>query len=139
MKNRRGFTLIEVLLAVAILGIGLCVIMELFAGGLRSAKVSEEYTKATLYGKMKMEELLAASDLAEGSLAGSFDDQFSWTAEVRIKNPTFSTPPDPEPTLPIDLYQIVLKVTWSSVRGQKSIEIESLRAFRSAEEQSDKT
>ncbi len=43
MRDKNGFTLIEVLVAIAILGIGLGVILELFSGGLRSARIAEEY------------------------------------------------------------------------------------------------
>ena len=56
MKNK-GFTLIEVLVAVAILGVGLTVLIELFSGGLRLGRASEEYTKAVNYARMKMEEI----------------------------------------------------------------------------------
>jgi prepilin-type N-terminal cleavage/methylation domain-containing protein len=44
--RNQGFTLLEIVVAMAILGIGLVVIIELFSGGLRLARVSEEYTKA---------------------------------------------------------------------------------------------
>ena len=53
----RGFTLIEIVVAIAILGIGLVVIIELFGGGLRLERTSEEYTKAVGYTSMKMEEI----------------------------------------------------------------------------------
>lgn len=49
--SRAGFTLIEVVVALAILSVGLTVIIELFAGGLRLARTSEEYTKAVKIGR----------------------------------------------------------------------------------------
>jgi len=45
--------------ALAILGIGLTVIIELFSGGLRLGMTSEEYTKAVNYARVKMEEVLS--------------------------------------------------------------------------------
>ena len=133
-----GFTLLEVLVAMAILGIGLCVILELFSGGLRSAKVSEEYVKATWHGKGKMEEVLSAKDLTEGVTEGAFDSLFSWTLEVKKANPSVSAA---EPigeeeveSLPVDLYQVVLKVTWPSGARQRTIELESLRTYKKEEE-----
>jgi general secretion pathway protein I len=132
-----GFTLLEVLVAMAILGIGLCVILELFSGGLRSAKVSEEYVKATWHGKGKMEEVLSAKDLTEGVTEGSFDSQFSWTLEVKKANPSMSTaePAGEEgESLPVDLYQVVLKVTWPSGARQRTLELESLRTYKKEEE-----
>jgi len=82
MKHR-GFTLIEVVVAMAILGIGLTVIIELFSGGLRLGKTSEEYTKAVNYARMKMEEVAAREQVQEGMEEGRFDDTFQWQMDVK--------------------------------------------------------
>ena len=134
MRNENGFTLIEILVSVAILGIGLCMLLELFSGGLRSARVSEEYTKAVCYGRGKMEEMLATRDFSEGMTEGSFDDQFSWKVEVKRSDPSLGQANEGETKLPIDLYQIVMRVTWQSGRGERNFEMESLRAFKGEEE-----
>ena len=75
MKNRNpkkgGFhTLIEVVVAMAILGVALTVIIELFSGGLRLARTSTEYTKAINYARMKMEEIAVQQTMEEGSSRG---------------------------------------------------------------------
>ena len=130
MKNRKGFTLIEVLVSVVLLGIGLTVILELFSGGLRSARISEEYTRAVWYGRTKMEEMLITGDLPEGMTEGTFDHQYSWKAEVKKSNPSIVQEMETMTALPTDLYQIVVTVTWPSGTRQRSLEIESLRAFK---------
>src|SRR5512143_4149682 len=134
MRARDGFTLMEVLVAMAILGIGLAILLELFSGGLRSARVSEEYTRALWYGKAKMEEILTAKDLSEGVTEDTFDSQFSWKSEVTKANPRLGQDENPNIKLPVDLYKIVVKVIWRSGLGERSLELESLRAFKSAEE-----
>jgi general secretion pathway protein I len=136
--RRGGFTLIEVLIALAILGIGLCVILELFSGGLRSAKISEEYVKATWYGKGKMEEVLSTKDFVEGATEGSFDSQYSWKLDVKRTSPAVGqvtgSQDNSNENLPVDLYQVSLKVTWPSGTGERTLELESLRAFEKKEE-----
>ena len=132
-RRGAGFTLIEVLVALAILGIGLCVILELFSGGLRSVKISEEYVKATWYGKGKMEEVFSAKDFSEGVTEGSFDSHFAWTLDVKRMSPSVGQANEEE-DLPVDLYQVILKVTWPSGAGQRTLELESLRAFEKKEE-----
>ena len=61
-----GFTLIETVIALAILGIGLTVIIEDFSGGLRLARTSEEYTKAMNYARMKLRRLSPNRRLKKG-------------------------------------------------------------------------
>jgi general secretion pathway protein I len=139
VRNQDGFTLIEILVSVAILGIGLCVLLELFSGGLRSARVSEEFTKAVCYGKGKMEEMLTTQDFSEGVTEGSFDDQFSWKIEVNKSNPSLGQANEGETQLPIDLYRIVVRVTWQSGRGERNVEMESLRAFKGEEGKGEKS
>jgi len=131
--DRRGFTLIEIVVALGLLGIGLTVILELFAGGLRSARVSEDYTKATWHGQAKMEEMLMTRELSEGVTEGTFDSQFSWKSEVKKATPSLGQDEKAEASLPIDLYQIMVTVTWPSGPGSRSLELESLRTYKSEE------
>jgi general secretion pathway protein I len=138
-RHPGGFTLMEVLVSMAILGIALTLILELFSGGLRSAKISEEYTKAIWYGKAKMEEMLSVQDLSEGVTEGSFDSQYAWRSEVKKSNPKLTVEEDGQTSLPIDLYQIVVRVTWPSGSGQRSYEVESLRVFKSEDDTGEKT
>jgi general secretion pathway protein I len=116
------------------LGIGLGILLELFSGGLRSAKISEEVTKAQWLGKAKMEEILTTQDLSEGVTEDAFDSQFSWKSEVTKTNPILGQDETVGSTLPVDLYKIIVKVNWRSGLGQRSLELESLRAFKPAEE-----
>jgi general secretion pathway protein I len=134
LRNNKGFTLMEVLVAIAILGIGLGILLELFSGGLRSAKISEEVTRAQWYGKAKMEEILTTQDLSEGVTEDAFDSQFSYKSEVTKTNPPLGQDETVGSALPVDLYKIIVKVNWRSGLGQRSLELESLRAFKPAEE-----
>ncbi len=121
-------------MAIAILGVGLGILLELFSGGLRSARVSEEYSKALWYGRTKMEEMLITKNLSEGVTEDAFDSQYSWKSEVTKDNPSVGQQENVEANLPVDLYKIKVQVTWQSGRGQRSLEMESLRAFKSEEE-----
>ena len=66
-RFNQGFTLIEVVVALFILGVGLTVIIELFSGGLRLGRTSMEYTKAVNYARMKMEETMAKPVVEAGT------------------------------------------------------------------------
>jgi prepilin-type N-terminal cleavage/methylation domain-containing protein len=78
-----GFTLIEVVVAMAILGIGMTVILELFSGSLRLLRTSGEYTKAVNYARIKMEEITVKPTMNEGIEEGEFDGAYRWQVDVK--------------------------------------------------------
>jgi general secretion pathway protein I len=131
-KRNPGFTLIEVVVAMAILGIGLVVIIELFGGGLRLGRVSEEYTKATGYARMKMEEINLASSLEEGIQEGEIDGQFRWQVEVKRVD---LLPPGQETSYrpPVDLYWVRVGVLWKSGAKERAAALESYRLLKAEE------
>lgn len=55
LKNSKGFTLIEVIVALALLGITLASIMELFSVNLNASKRTTDYTEAFLLATTQME------------------------------------------------------------------------------------
>jgi general secretion pathway protein I len=125
----KGFTLIEVVIAVAILGIGLTVIIELFSGGLRLARTSEEYTKAMNFARMKMEEITSQEKVEEGSNEGKCDDDtFRW--QVRIKNADFRPVEDPDFKSPVVLFRVKVDILWKSGSKERSASIESYKACK---------
>ncbi len=76
--SQKGFTLLEIIIAVAILGIGMVMVMQLFSGGLRTARTSKEYTNAVIHAKIKMEEMII-NPVQE---SGEFPDGFHWQTDV---------------------------------------------------------
>lgn len=116
MKEGAGFTLIEVIVAMAILGISLTLVMQLFSGGLKSAKAASDYTRAIVHAKDKMEEL--SSMLNNDS--GEFEDGFKWEAETE----DYKVLEESEH----NLLKLKVKIIWPESSGkQKSIDMVSLR------------
>lgn len=128
--SAKGFTLLEVVIAMAILGMGLAVIMELFSGGLRLGRTSEEYTKATNYARIKLEEIGSQQNITEGTEEGEFDDVFRWKVSMKKidilpieKNPDFKPP--------VELFQVKVSVLWKSGSKERSASIESYKMSKS--------
>ncbi|MDH4028626.1 MAG: prepilin-type N-terminal cleavage/methylation domain-containing protein [Nitrospirota bacterium] len=116
-ENISGFTLIEVIVALAILSISFVLVMELFSVGLRSARTSCDYTRAIVLAKGKMEEMpgVPVND------SGDLEDGFRWETEVQDYK--------------IDegsgrrLLKVKVKVLWdSALKTQRSFELTSLRS-----------
>ncbi|MCJ7810032.1 MAG: prepilin-type N-terminal cleavage/methylation domain-containing protein, partial [Desulfobulbaceae bacterium] len=76
-----GFTLLEILVAISIMAICLTVIFQLFSGGLKSGRLSDDYTRGVFHAREIMEEILVSDALAEGISEGRFNDSYAWKAE----------------------------------------------------------
>jgi general secretion pathway protein I len=119
LSGKRGFTLLEVMVALAILGVGFALAMELLAAGVRSAKTSEEYTQAVLLARQKIAEMAVTPSLRESAEQGDFGGGFRWSSEVQ--------PLPQEEDLPARLYQMRVRVTWPGRRGWKSLDLYTMR------------
>ena len=118
-----GFTLIETLVAMAILSISLVIILQLFSGGLKSSGLSDNYTRAIFHAREKMEEILLDDNFTDGAVEGEFSDGFEWKAQ------TFRFEPDQveEAELPVDIFSIKVDVSWHEGSKEKHFEISTLK------------
>lgn len=129
-KSYQGFTLMETLVALAVLGIALAVIMELFSGGLRSGRISEDYTRAALYGREKMEEILSSSLLEEGESVGELREGFRWKASVSRLVP----PEEEAEKTPFNIYRIEVHILWGDEGREKSFDLSTMKITAKAKE-----
>ncbi len=127
-----GFTLIEVVVAMAILGVALTVIIELFSGGLRLGRTSVEYTRAVNYARMKMEEIAVKPLTDEGNEEGKFDETYRW--QVAVKRVDL-LPEEKGAALkpPVQLFQIKINVLWKSGIKERSTALETYRTIKPEE------
>ncbi|MGB9627186.1 MAG: type IV pilus modification PilV family protein [Thermodesulfobacteriota bacterium] len=126
---KKGFTLIEVVVGLAILGVGLMLIIELFSGGLRLGRVSEEYTKAIHYGRAKLEEFTLKLPTQEGEEEGKFNENYRWMVETkRMELLPFERDLNFKP--PVECYHIKVHVIWKSGLEERSIDLESYRTIK---------
>ncbi len=111
-----GFTLIEVIVAIAILGISIAMVMQLFAAGLRAARTSCDYTRAVVHAKDKMEELSVTLE----NDSGEFEDGFRWEAETQNHKENEETG--------YNLLKLRVKIMWPDVfKKGKHLELVSLK------------
>lgn len=89
--RRRGFTLLEVMVALAILGFALLSVSEIVSGALRSQVLARDLEVATLLARGKMAELTEKYERVGFSIGGDEDDgtfedeghaEFKWASKV---------------------------------------------------------
>lgn len=81
LSDHRGFTLIEVAAALAVLGIGVATALRVFSGGLNLSRASIKHTRMAVVARAKLSELIIQKDLKEGSLTGA-GDGYAWKADI---------------------------------------------------------
>lgn len=83
--SQAGFSLIEVILAVLILGVALVGLTEGVTSALTSSKTSETQTTAAMLAAGQIETLRAAGSYMDGETEGDFGDEFPqyrWTQTI---------------------------------------------------------
>ncbi len=115
-----GFTLLEVLVATMVLGISVVVVLQLFSGGLDQARRAEDYTRAVLHARAKMEEVLL--DLPSGPVLerGDFGDGYRWAWE---------TLPDTEaPVAELGVQPVLVRVSvgWGFDQNPKEYHLQTM-------------
>ena len=87
-QTSRGFTLIEVLVALTILGLGVVTLLQIFSLGLRLDARSAVRTESAADGARVMDELLARKKLPQGDESGTFGANGRWQAQVQtVRDP----------------------------------------------------
>jgi general secretion pathway protein I len=82
-KIQNGFTLLEVVVAMAIVGLGVVTLFEIFSSGLRLETKSSERTLAVAYSRQALDGFLSRRALQEGGEAGNAQGGYRWSIEVR--------------------------------------------------------
>ena len=83
MIRRRGLSLLEVVLSIAILGVALATIGQLIRIGARNAVMARDLATAQLYCESTLNEV-ACGAIAPTSGSGTLDDLGDWTYELTV-------------------------------------------------------
>ena len=95
-SGESGFTLLEVLVAFAVLAVLVVPILQVFGGGLGTTESARAYTTAALLARSKLAEVGVLEMLSEGETTGSFDvPGYRWRRSVALDTSQV-IPPDPQ-------------------------------------------
>jgi general secretion pathway protein I len=123
-QNRpEGFTLLEVLVALVLLGITVTVVIQLFSANLGLIARSEDYVDALVKAESKMREIVEEGGLEEGTSTEITPEGF--TMDVRITE----TLVERTELLPVKVFEIDLTVRWKKARNERSIKLKTLKTL----------
>ncbi len=127
--KRRGFTILEVLVAMTIMAIAVTGLLSALSTSLRNVSSLTDYDRAELLARNKMDELLVAKKLPRNTpLQGSWPQtvtaglQAGWRANVTM----FESVPHPSPGF-YAVDRVQLEVWWMSGGLRKSFALDGYR------------
>jgi len=127
-KDQRGFTLLEIVLALAIAAIALPILLRAFSDGTRKHGLIENRTTALYLLRLRMSEIEMLGELEVGSEEGEFgtDSRFTWITDVTEADALDDTE---------GLYEVTVTVNWQERGQQESVELTTYIADRTIEQE----
>ncbi len=116
-----GFTLLEVLVALALLGIALVVILQLFSANMRAIAASDSYAKAVMTAESKMREVLDDDQIGEKTWSETTNDGY------RIDTSIAGTEKKRTENLPVQLLEITVTVNWTDGNKDRTLSLKTMK------------
>ena len=122
----RGFTLIEIAVAMAILGMGVVSALQVFGGSVQLARVAGRKSEAVMHAKALMDSALWAPELVADISHGEIGDGFRWERVIRPAGPEDGIE-ESDYRGDVKLAVVTVTVTWDDPSGVKDYSIGTMR------------
>lgn len=129
LTSPAGFTLIEVVVAMTIIGLGVVTLLEIFSLGMRLGARSSVRTEAISQARQVMDEFLARRKWQDGTEQGRLAADSHWKLAVRPA-------PNPSSALSLasewELKEVVLDMFVTDAGRERHLELKTIRLVRKA-------
>lgn len=130
MNAQRGYTLIEVIVAFAVLALALTLLLGTMSGATRQIRWADDAGRAAMHAESLLSQAGVGEVLGTGRTEGTFENgRYRWTMNVEPwRDPTVvDVAPQPvDPGAP-RLLSLDLEVQWGSGAPRERLHLQSLR------------
>ena len=123
-RDNRGFTLIEIVVALLVLAISSAVLFEGFSVGFRNARTADDFAQAVLIAQSKLAPTGVSEPLSAGVTSGEELDKYSWTVRV---DPIEVAPDDGATPASLQPFFVAVDVVWSDGGTERTVSLSTLR------------
>jgi len=126
--SQRGYSLLEVIVAFAVLGVALSLLLGALSGGTRQVRWAADSGRAVLHAQSLLDEVGVGEVLVPGRRDGEFGGgRYRWVLDVAPYEDRDRPPaPQSDPYAP-QLLQLRLIVTWGEGGARERLQLETLR------------
>jgi prepilin-type N-terminal cleavage/methylation domain-containing protein len=128
-SSKAGFTLLEIIVAMTIIGLGVVTLLEIFSLGTRLGGRSIARTEALSYGRQVMDEFLARRTWHDGTEQGKLHGTSRWKLEVRPVRDSLS---GPRLASEWELKEVALEMFVTDAGRERQLELNTMRLVKKA-------
>lgn len=126
--HQRGYTLIEVIVAFALLALGLTLLLGTLSGATRQVRVAADGGRAALHAQSLLDELDMDAPLRPQQRDGDFEDgTYRWRLSVQPWREAAADAPVAPAVQGTRMLEVELDVEWGDGRPGQSLTVRSLR------------
>ena len=127
-RGAAGFSLIEVLVALAIVGLGLAAAAGMLGTGLQGHSAARDVAAARAFAEDLIAQTGITGKLAPGATHGNFAGRFAWERTVApFTDPAADADRFLKTRTAPPLYRITVEVTWEDGRRRREIALSTLQ------------
>ena len=132
-RRQGGYTLIEVIVAFALLGLALMLLLGTLSNGTRQVRWAADSGRAALHAQSLLDQVGIDMPLEAGQRTGTFEGgRYRWTLAIAPYadaglDPGGSTAPLPRDPLASQLMELTLAVDWGEGGPRDRLRVQTLR------------
>ena len=125
INKQCGFSLLEILVAFSILAVSLSILLNIFASGVNTAAVAEDYTHAVQIAESFMAKTGVETPLKASQVSGIIQNKYHWQVIVRPFN--FNPDAVDTTTLATALFKVKVIVSWGDKPYARHVKLVTLK------------
>jgi general secretion pathway protein I len=134
-RRERGFTLLEVLVAVAIAGLALIGLFQAGSGGLFAADTAARAEEAVQRAQSHLAAVGRDAALVQGEFTDDDGGGYRWRLRVRPVAARQLLAPGGNSAATLTLFDVEVAILWSGRQGDRSVVLRTLRLGTTAGEE----